>query len=127
MEKVLNFLVLLLIISFGGCGEKEEDYAATYSIVVASEKRIVDINPTSDVHLAPCIMVKSKDLFYNDEWNPWNRNIEGFKYEEGYEYTLLVKMFINKDLVDDNDSYKLYKVVSKEKKNSIGLPDNRAE
>lgn len=122
MKKMVYLLLAVLIIPFWGCDKEEENYSATYSMVIASEKRIANIDPTGGVYLAPCMMVKSEELFHSNEWTPFIFAIEGFQYEEGYEYTLQVKEFIDKSLADGGWTYRLHKVVSRVKKNSDGLP-----
>lgn len=127
MRKILKFLLLLLILvtSLWSCSEDEVKIC---TIKVASEMRIMNVHPRGGFYLESCIMGKSKDLFNNDEWYPFPGNgIAGFEFVEGYECILLVKVYVDKSTQDSGPEYKLYKVISKEKKNSEGLPENESE
>ena len=53
--------------------------------------------------------------------------IEGFEYEEGYEYVIEVKTenIDNPPIDGSSIKYILTKIISKTKKNSTGLPEQR--
>ena len=130
MKKLLNLLLVVLLLPLGSCEKEEEGYVGTYKIVVASEKRMANIHPSPfGYYYASCLMIKSKDIYYESEkWHPFNdKAISGFEYEEGYEYILLVKAYVDKEVMDSGTDYRLYKIFSKEKKNSIGLPDDETD
>ena len=122
MKKTIYLLLLAMSIPlFLGCDKEDKNYVATYTIMVASEKRIANLN-WMGMDLGPCLMIKSAENKLNNAWSPMNLYIEGFQYEEGYEYTLRIKSYVDKELMDGGDYYRLDKVISKEKKNSVGLP-----
>lgn len=63
-----------------------------------------------------------------NNWGTYDR-ILGFNYEVGYEYLIEAERVVNKELLEiaDGPSYiylRLVKVLSVEKKDSEGLPDN---
>lgn len=55
----------------------------------------------------------------SDTWTVYPNAVEGFDYEEGYEYEILVKGRMTPKPVIDRPSelYSLIKIISKEKKN----------
>lgn len=61
-----------------------------------------------------CLLIKEDE---NKEWTTFHDVIEGFSYEEGYEYTLKVKISKDTSSSDNSDKlqYKLIEIMSKEK------------
>ncbi len=61
-----------------------------------------------------CMQVKEKT---KEAWHVYTDTIEGFDYQEGYNYTILVETTLAKNPYDGriNDKYKLVKIVSKTK------------
>ena len=59
-----------------------------------------------------CMLVKEEG---SKNWKYFYDNIEGFKYQEGYRYKLLIKIVRNKNILQDGSSkkYKLIKILEK--------------
>lgn len=85
-------------------------------IIVASETRI-----SHGVSPITCLLVKYASM---EKWQYMYSQIEGFDYEPGYEYKLTVIRSERENIPQDTSKYvyKLVKVLSKEKKQSIELP-----
>ncbi len=68
----------------------------------------------SGVVSGKCLQIKEKA---KDDWEPFYANIEGFAYEEGYEYRILVKKVPVNNAPADALSmrYKLAKIISRKK------------
>ena len=71
-----------------------------------------------------CLLVKEGDA---DGWSLFYSSIEGFNYEPGYEYSVQIEKTAVENPPADGSSirYKLIKVISKEKKQSVNLPEIR--
>lgn len=86
-------------------------------ITVASETRTgFGVAPQS------CFLVK-----YSPEASSWQYmydSIEGFEYESGYEYVLLVNRLERKNVPQDASKYvyRLKRILNKQKKHSEGMP-----
>lgn len=104
MKTLISVLTVLL---FAGCVSAPAD-----TITVASRK-------ADCVGVAPmkCLVVKEAG---SDEWTLFYDAIEGFDYEEGYEYVLEVKRSAIENPPMDASSIRteLVRVISKEKKDS---------
>ncbi len=83
-------------------------------ITVASKKLLDEVCQNKYEVFAEVYAVRVGE---SDEWTPVNA-IEGFEYEEGYEYRLKVEAMPS----GDNPSVKVLEVVSKEGKTSENLP-----
>jgi hypothetical protein len=111
MKKIFSLLVISLTIF--SCSLKLE----TVRFVVASQ--------TADCMGAfpqTCLLVKIGD---NADWQFFYSHIEGFDYEEGYEYVLKVRIENRENTPADASSirYILVKEVSKTRKVSENLPE----
>lgn len=74
-----------------------------------------------------CLLVQEvadSKAIANGEWEFFYSNIEGFDYEPGYEYTLLINKAQREHVPADRSSiiYRLAKVVDKTAKTSANLP-----
>lgn len=121
--------LILLITCLAGCMDdgKESrqvtDYKE-YTLTVASEKRMGlgwsdGMNYETEVYA-----VKHEGT---EEWEDFAYYIDGFDYEEGYEYCIHVgkTSYLDYSMGDPAWSeYNLIKVISKERKDSEGLPEN---
>ncbi len=86
----------------------------SHIITVASDKLLDEVRQNKDEVFAEVYVVRVGE---SDEWTPVNA-IEGFEYEEGYEYRLKVDAMPS----GDNPSVKVLEVVLKEGKTSENLP-----
>lgn len=124
MKKIIYLLLMVLMLPLGGCSDDEnEAYEGTYQLTVASEKRMVLVYPPTggkDKVLKSCMMTKCKEIFDIDHWYPFIHPILGFEYEEGYEYVINVKHYLD----GNGFYYELSKIISKTKTDSTGLPEN---
>lgn len=113
MKKLLFLFLTVFFIS--ACGDKTE----TEELVIASEQTdCVGVSPQK------CLLIKREG---SDTWKYWYSGIEDFDYEPGYEYVIqITKETIENPPADISSvQYKLYKLVSKEKKDSENLPQTR--
>jgi len=96
------FISLLILIAAKSCDETKHIYVADY---------LVDC---TDVSPQKCMLIKEKIV---DEWTIFYDQIEGFNYEEGYEYLLNVKIKTIKNPPADgsNLKYTLVEVFEKKK------------
>lgn len=86
---------------------------------VASEKRIGHgVGPQS------CFLIKYKPI---EKWQYFYSDIQGFHYEPGYEYLLLLQRTEHKNIPQDASKYiyTLKKIISKTAVKSEALPENR--
>lgn len=137
MKRFLNIYALIMV-SFGfiQCHtSKMVDYhqkenSAEISAQVFTNKKGVNMKITvasetrTGFGVAPqsCFLVK-----YTPEASDWQYMydaIEGFEYESGYEYVLLVNQLERKNVPQDASKYvyRLKKILSKQKKHSEGMP-----
>ena len=109
------FLLSLFLISLTGCdGERPKNI----NLTIASKR-------------APFVesMINSPRYYVkydgDKEWSLFYSHIEGFDYQEGYEYVLNVKVTTISDPPMDASSkdYKLNHVISREEKESENIPD----
>lgn len=126
--KQWSYLFLLCIVCMcqSGCDNDDwrDDIDFTSEWIVASEKRMYNMSPSPEEHpyYASCYLIKNLDK--NTDWYYDDCEIIGFKYEEGYEYQLKVAiMKVDPMLSDSSAEIRLLKVLSKEKKESAGLPE----
>lgn len=121
-----KILFLLFIVILTGCNEEEQEGTKVtgyeeYVITVASQKLkgIVDAGTTlSDVYAVKKETSQSWiQLLY----------VQDFDYESGYEYVIRISETNYLDYTRGTPAwseYKLIETISKEQKNSEGLPDN---
>lgn len=113
MKKVIFALFALLWLATGCKTTAELD---SQQMIIASEQGdCVGVAPMK------CLLVKDAE---GENWTFFYNNIEGFNYEPGYEYVLLVKKEnIQNPLADQSSlKYTLVKEVLKVKKTSENLP-----
>lgn len=112
MKKILFVFVALLCCVFAGC---DDDKAIeVFDMTVASVKYVPEYGFLPNAYL-----VKIEDA---ERWTLFWNGIEGFDYEEGYEYRIRVKGYeYEKDEIRADRGtmwYKLDKLLWKEKKDS---------
>lgn len=93
----------------------KEEFSPQFNLAVASQRGVY--------YDFPCYWIK--DLRYsNPRWEPLPTGIAGFDYEPGYEYTLFLKAFAEKE--EDADRYQvrlaLIEELAKSERPSEGLP-----
>lgn len=125
----LNALLLFIcLVSFVSCdiNETEDEPKVTgyqeYVMTVASQKLQgivgVGVNVLSDVYAV------KKDM--SQEWEQFT-GIQDFNYESGYEYVIKISETNYLDYRRGTPAwseYKLLEIISKEKKDSQGLPED---
>ena len=106
MKKISYVISMIAIFALASCSTNKN--LATYTI--SSEKA-----DCYGVMPMKCMLVKEGDA---QNWTLFYSNIDGFDYEEGYEYVLKVKKLNVENPPADRSSikYTLIKVVSKTKK-----------
>lgn len=122
-------LLLLCAIGFAGClndddkeGKKVTGYKE-YTLTVASTKLQGVVFSCGNNALSDVYAIKKED---SQGWESL-AGIQDFDYEIGYEYKILISEtdFLDYSLGEPAwTEYKQIKVLSKEKKNSKGLPAN---
>ena len=112
MKRFLFVFAALLCCAFAGCKSDKAD--EVFDMTVAS----VVYRPENQFY-SWAYYVKIED---SERWRLFCDNIEGFDYEEGYEYRIRVKGYeYEKDEIRADGSsiwYKLDKILWKEKKDS---------
>lgn len=114
--KTITTLFFLCLILFAGCNkEKTKNITMT---IASKQVRFPKnaINPSRYI-------VKLAD---DEEWSLFYNAIEGFDYQEGYEYVLSVKVItLNKPPMADagTKEYYLNHIISREEKASVGIPE----
>lgn len=108
--KNFSIIITLLCLTLSGCSKDENSLVLN----VASERYL---SPLQDELNAGVWFISKK--FQNDNWALLSRDIEGFVYERGYEYTIKVTMRTTEQYVDQSPvKFKLVEVITKERKNS---------
>lgn len=102
-QSTISIIIILTSLCFNSCTKEEH----AVDMWIAAEKRI-GYDDENGVE-RPYIMYKIKE--YKD-WAFFNGQIDGFEYEEGYEYHLLVHPKKHSYI----ELYGLIKVITKEKK-----------
>lgn len=125
MKKVFCLILLSIVCLFhSGCNDDwKDDIDFTRIWLIASEKRVHNMSPNPEEHPynVSCYLIKSLDK--NTDWYYDDCNIIGFEYQEGYEYKIKVAiMKVDPYLADSSAEIRLLEVISKEKKQSQGLP-----
>lgn len=111
--RLITINLLFLVISFFGCS-KDNEYSDEVLIFIDSKY----VDTPSNIYPVKSLNIKIGDE--NQDWIPfYNDSIEGFFYEEGFFYKLLVKRTFIKDPPQDgsNVNYELIKIIEKLKKN----------
>lgn len=130
MKYISNIFLLLSILCLSAsCSTSKTNLQETTSettdkgieiqMFVASEKRIGHgVGPQS------CFLIKYKPT---EEWQYFYSDIQGFHYEPGYEYLLLLQRTERKNIPQDASKYiyTLKKIISKTAVKSEALPENR--
>ncbi len=114
MKKITTILCAAIAVLMLSCATSQQDSTVRYT--VASQKGdCVGVAPQK------CLLVKKGDA---NEWEYLYSPIEGFNYEEGYEYVLDIKQEKLENVPADasNIKYILVKEVSKKAKHSENLP-----
>lgn len=109
-------LLFLISLTTGITSCKSSD--VTRVIWVASETR-----NCRGIGEQTCYLVKESE---EKDWQFFYDEIQGFQYTEGFEYTLLVRIYEVEDPPMDASSqtYSLIRILDKEKKNSMYLPED---
>ncbi len=97
-------LILILSLTAKSCDDTKHIYIADHLV------DCVSVSPQK------CMLVKEKIV---DDWTNFYGNIEGFEYEEGYEYLLNVKVETIKNPPADGSSFKYILVEVFEKKKTV--------
>ena len=136
MKRFLNIYALIMV-SFGfiqchtgNMVTPKKENSAEISAQIFTDKKGVDMKITvasetrTGFGVAPlsCFLVK-----YSPEASSWQYlydTIEGYEYEAGYEYVLLVNRLERKNVPQDASKYvyRLKKILNKQKKHSEGMP-----
>lgn len=92
MKKTVASTLLLTALALTGCANKVDLF--TFEMQVAPNLAPKDECPWLE---SPCLLVKVNNLgnnYYIDStntWNAWRYGVQGFSYESGYLYTLMVE------------------------------------
>ena len=122
-----HYLVILISILFvlSSCAKQEEEYKVypAKEYIVASERGCWSYEGYG---WQPYFFVKEKG---SNTWKRYDRIVGFDNYEPGYEYRIKAEKIKDKSLLEyqDGPSYiylSLIKVLSSEKKDSEGLPEN---
>ncbi len=123
MKRILFFSIFILFV-FSSCSQQEEDFKVypAKEYIVASERGCFS---DGNGLWATYFFVKEKG---DNTWETYDR-ILGLNYEQGYEYQIKAEKIKDKSLLKLADGpnpiyLRLVRVMSLEKKNSEGLPDN---
>lgn len=121
-------MLLLFTLIFTSCDKEDEKGAKVadyqeYELTVASKKILGMIFSEGKNYFRKVYAVKKNNT---QDWESFSF-IQGFNYEEGYEYHIKISKTTYLDYRKGDPSwteYKLLEVISKEKHDSEGLPDN---
>lgn len=124
-------ILLLCVMSFGltSCDEEEDHISIVYDeYVMTVASKTLQGHIINDGALLQTEVLAVKTLA-KPKWHAFPMtSIKGFQYEPGYEYELLIgeNSCVDDRLQDDPlwSEYKLVKVISKEKIESEGLPED---
>jgi hypothetical protein len=102
MKKVIVFLTFLTF-SYANLNKNE-------TIFIVKE----NLADCTGLIKRKCILIKKKN---SKKWEYFYDAIEGFKYQKGYRYELLVEVVKNKKVLQDGSvkKYKLIKILKKSK------------
>lgn len=112
MKKISGLLFLLSLLFVSCASTKTERF-----VVASKQGDCIGVAPQK------CLLVKKET---DENWKFFYGQIEGFTYQEGYEYLLDVKTEKRENVPADASSLRciLVKEVSKISKNSEGLPES---
>lgn len=128
-KNLFGILILFLFtFAFISCDKEDEEGTKVtnyqeYELTVASKKVLGMIFSEGNNYFRKVYAVKKNNA---QDWISFS-SIQDFNYEEGYEYHIKISETTYLDYREGNLSrteYKLLDVISKEKHDSEGLPDN---
>lgn len=128
-KTLLGILMLYLFtLTFISCDKEDEEGVKVtnyqeYELTVASKKVLGMIFSEDHNYFRKVYAVKKNNA---QDWESFS-SIQDFYYEEGYEYHIKISETMYLDYRKDDPSwteYKLLEVISKDKYDSEGLPDN---
>ena len=113
---IKNFIPLIILLSFVSCNSMKQPSAhagvkhSTKEVIIASYKA-----PCTGVAPQMCFLYKENQ---EDEWKYFYSKVDGFDYEEGYEYVIKVKVKSDGNSYMDASDLKFIfvELISKEKK-----------
>ncbi|AUC85833.1 hypothetical protein CW731_11275 [Polaribacter sp. ALD11] len=117
MKTISNILLFAFFLFFASCKDSEGFLVQETNYIVASSKADCQgIGPQK------CYLIKEKNT---QDWQYLYSTIIGFKYEEGFEYEVLIseKEIENPPQDSSSIAYTLLKVISKIEKTSENLPN----
>lgn len=110
-----KFFYIILFFSLAACGVSEETTLETVTLRVNS----YTVQCTGEME-GECLLVQEGDAIGSEDWEYfyYRDSIEGFEYEPGFVYDLLVRKIPVKDPPMDAPSvrYELVRVLSKVEK-----------
>lgn len=117
-------LCLLAWLGMQGCRSVEKSVPVEKTCAAQEEMTLIVASETRTGHgVAPmtCLLIKSVP---QEKWRYMYSRIEGFVYEPGYEYRIVVLRSERDQKPQDASAYtyKLIRILSKEKKVSEGMP-----
>lgn len=110
LKPLIVIAIIFAAIYFVSCSkDKSDDLSNEIELIVAKQQIVENRN---------ALIVR--ELTINNGWFPYYSEIEGFEYEDGYEYRLKVrKITPSKEIMGTYASYELIEELSKEKKTTI--------
>lgn len=128
MKKTLHISILIMLIGFffSSCKDDDDKNERIYQVKVASVKpffhlsEVLEYNTSSSIQKSQYVPTYFVKYLNNNKWD-YGRDIEGFTYEEGFEYTLEVKS-IDIDPSLGISRIVLIKEISKVQKDSENIP-----
>lgn len=117
---LIIFCAAALFFSISSCEKTDDDPIRTriFQLTVASETKQNAWHPYGDGwgFTPTSFWVKEAG---DTQWNPFSAAIDGFEWEEGYEYTLTVKSVLDTRIADAGPDYTLLSEDSKVQKQSV--------
>ena len=113
MKKLLALLNLLVLLA--ACQNEKPEVSPNEAMLRVNYYRVQCMGEG----LQSCYLVQQDQKVGTAEWNYFYGQIEGFEYEEGFIYTLKVRItpVVNPPADASDRRYTLLKVLSKEKGN----------
>ncbi|WP_044398215.1 DUF4377 domain-containing protein [Lacinutrix sp. Hel_I_90] len=110
MKKIIHLLFISIVLS--SCS-KDDDSLNTMEVLWVDSQYSTCINFLGEEY--PCLSIQSNAIIVENAWT-YHHGIEGFDYQEGFIYRILIKREKLKDEYIDGPSYRSYliKVLSKE-------------
>ena len=109
----IGLTIFSIVLFLASCNKVDSDIVRKVTITVDSKTK--EYSPWGSETICEGLNINEKD---SKEWMVIGIDaIEGFKYEEGYEYSLLVEITVlaNPPLDDTNHRYKMIELISKTK------------